>query len=187
MDLTERKLQSQQVFDGELLKVFRDRVRLPDGRESIREFIDHPGAAAVVPLLDDGRVILVRQFRYPVGQEFIEVPAGKLDFKGEPPEHVAHRELEEESGWQAETLEPLGAFHMGIGFSNEVIHCYLATGLREVGSNLDGDEFLEVLFVPFEQAVEMVSNGEITDAKTAVALLRARAVLAGKSAGAKSE
>ena len=174
MDLTEHKIESAMVLDGKLLKVYRDRVRLPNGGESEREWIDHPGAAAVVPLLDDGRVILVRQFRYPVGTEFIEVPAGKLDYIGESPEGVAHRELEEESGWRAGRLTSLGAYHMAIGYCNEVIHCYLAQDLVNVGSKLDDDEFLEVLYVPFDEALGMVADGGITDIKTVVSLMRAR-------------
>jgi ADP-ribose pyrophosphatase len=177
MDLVEQKIESVQLLDGKLLKVYRDRVRLPDGGESDREWIDHPGAAAVVPMLDDGRVILIRQFRYPVGREFIEVPAGKLDFKNEPPLDVARRELEEETGWRAGALTELGAYHMAIGYCNEVIHCYLATELEHVGSNLDSDEFLEVLFVPFDEALEMTGDGRITDVKTAVALMRAGTLL----------
>ena len=176
MDLTEHKIESTQLLDGKLLKVYRDRVRLPDGGESEREWIDHPGAAAVVPLLPDGRVILVRQFRYPVGHEFIEVPAGKFDTKGESPEDVAHRELEEESGWRAGRLDKLGAFHMAIGYCNEVIHCYLAQDLEKVGSNLDHDEFLEVVYIPLDEAVEMIADGRITDVKTVVSLLRAKAI-----------
>ena len=176
MDLTEHKIESTQLLDGKLLKVYRDRVRLPDGGESEREWIDHPGAAAVVPLLPDGRVILVRQFRYPVGHEFIEVPAGKFDMKGESPEDVAHRELEEESGWRAGRLEKLGAFHMAIGYCNEVIHCFLAHDLEQVGSNLDHDEFLEVVYIPLDETIEMIADGRITDVKTVVSLLRAKAI-----------
>ena len=174
MDLIEHKIDSTMLLDGKLLKVYRDRVRLPDGGESEREWIDHPGAAAVVPLLDDGTVILVRQFRYPVGAEFIEVPAGKLDYAGEPPEYVARRELEEETGWKAGRLTSLGAFHMAIGYSNEVIHCYLARDLEEVGSKLDSDEFLEVIYVPFDTAIDMAADGRITDVKTVVSLQQAR-------------
>lgn len=173
MDLTEHKIESSMVLDGKLLKVYRDRVRLPDGGESEREWIDHPGASAIVPLLDDGRLILVRQFRYPVGAEFIEVPAGKLDHKGESPEDVAHRELEEETGWRAGELSPMGAYHMAVGYSNEVIHCYKATKLEYVGSSLDHDEFLEVIYVPVNEALEMIDDGRITDVKTVVSLLRA--------------
>lgn len=174
MDLTEHKIESTMVFGGKLLTVYRDRVRLPNGSESEREWIDHPGAAAVVPLLDDGRVILVRQFRYPVGAEFIEVPAGKLDFPGEPPEAVASRELEEETGWRAGRLTSLGAYHMAIGYTNEIIHCYLADNLMQVGSKLDEDEFLEVLYIPFDEALQMVADGRITDVKSVVSLLMVR-------------
>ena len=177
MDLTEHKIESEQVFDGTLLKVYRDRVRLPNGQESEREWIDHPGAAAVVPLLADGRVVLVRQYRYPLGAEFIEIPAGKLDHQGESPEAVARRELEEETGWRAGNLTSLGAFHIAVGYSNEIIHCYLATDLSEVGARLDDDEFLEVLYMPLEEALEMVADGRITDVKSVVSLLRAKSNL----------
>ena len=178
MNLTEHKIDSTMLLDGKLLKVYRDRVRLPNGGESEREWIDHPGAAAVVPLLDDGRVILVRQFRYPVGAEFIEVPAGKLDYVGERPEDVAYRELEEETGWRAGGLTSLGAYHMAIGYCNEVIHCYLAHDRVEVGSKLNEDEFLEVMYVPFDEALDMVADGRITDVKTVVSLLRAESIRA---------
>ena len=181
MDLTEHKIESTQLVDGKLLKVFRDRVRLPDGGESEREWIDHPGAAAVVPLLQNGDVVLVRQFRYPVGHDFIEIPAGKIDVPGESPVEVAHRELEEESGYRAGSLTKLGAFHMAIGYSNEVIYLFLAEDLEAASSETEDDEFVEPFRLPFAEAVAMARRGEILDSKSAVALLRAGAVVDGRA------
>jgi len=175
MDLTEDRIDREQLVDGVLLKVYRDRVRLPDGAESVREWIDHPGASAVVPILDDGRVVLVRQYRYPAGRIFIEVPAGKLDIPGEDPIDVARRELEEETGWSAGTIRPLGSLYAAIGYSNEVIHCFTATNLVATAKRTDPDEFIEPVLVTFEEAISMVINGEICDMKSVAALLLANA------------
>ncbi len=172
--LVEKTLESEQVFDGVLLKVYRDRVKLPDGKTSIREWIDHPGASAVVPLFDTGEVLLLRQFRYPSRRVFIEVPAGKLDVPGEDPLTVARRELEEETGWKASAFTPLGSFSPCIGYSNEVIHLYLAEGLERGTQETDFEEFVEPFRIPFEKAIEMVLRAEIDDMKSALALLLAR-------------
>ena len=175
MDLTESRISSESVYDGALLHVRRDRVRLPDGGSSVREWIDHPGAAAAVPVFADGTVLLVRQFRYPPGREFLEVPAGKLDRPGEDPLDLARRELEEEAGLRAERWTPLGKTYPGIGYSNEVIHLYLAEGLTEVEPSLEDGEFVVPVRMPFADAVELAKRGEVLDGKTAVALLLADA------------
>lgn len=175
--LIESTLASEQLVDGLLLKVYRDRVRLPDGKDSQREWIDHPGAAAVVPLLEDERVLLVRQYRYPARRTFLEVPAGKLDMKGEAPEEVAARELTEETGWRADTYTHLGSQYPCIGYSNELIHFYLAEGLSSGKQNLSEGEFVEVMMMPFEEAVGMARRGELADMKTSYALLMAHAHL----------
>jgi len=176
-DLTETPLRSNQLVDGKLLKVHRDEVRVPDGSTSVREWIDHPGAAAVVPLLGDGSTILVRQFRYPPRRTFLEVPAGKLDQDGEPPEQVAARELEEETGWVAQRFTHLGSLHPCIGYSNEIIHFYLARDLSEGTQNLSAGEFVEVVSMGFEEAVAQARQGAMSDMKSAMALLLAEAHL----------
>jgi len=175
MNLTEEMIDRDQLVDGVLLKVYRDRVRLPDGGESVREWIDHPGASAVVPELDDGRLVLVRQYRYPTGRTFIEVPAGKLDIPGEDPIEVAKRELEEETGWSAKTITPLGSLFAAIGYSNEVIHCFTARDLVPTARQTEPDEFIELVYVTFEEAIAMVVNGDICDMKSVAALLLANA------------
>jgi ADP-ribose pyrophosphatase len=169
-DLTEHGLSSEQVYDGALLKVYRDRVRLPDGREAAREYIRHPGAVAVVPLFDDGRVLLERQFRYPNRREFIEIPAGKLE-PGEPHLETAKRELLEETGYSAAEWTRLGAIHVSIAYSDESIELFVARKLTLSERSLDDGEFLEVFSLPFAEAVAMVREGRITDAKTVAALL----------------
>lgn len=176
-DLNETPLKSNQLLDGKLLKVYRDRVRLPDGKESEREWIDHPGASAVVPLFDDGSTLLVRQFRYPPRRVFFEVPAGKLDKDGEEPADVAARELEEETGWTAGRFTRLGALYPCIGYSNEIIYFFLAEGLEPGTRNLSEGEFMEVVKLPFAEAVARARRGEILDMKSAVALMYAHEYL----------
>lgn len=176
--LEEERISSEQLVDGALLKVFRDRVRVPDGGESVREWIDHPGASAVVPLFEDGSTLLVRQYRYPVGRTFLEVPAGKIDVAGEDPADVAARELEEETGWRADSLTKLGALYPCIGYSNELIHFFLAEGLEKGTRDLSEGEFMEVVAVGFDEAIDLVEAGKIDDMKTALALQYARTFIA---------
>ncbi len=166
--LAERTLSSEAVFEGGLLRVYRDRVLCPDGHVGEREFIRHPGAAAVVALLDDGQVLLERQFRYPLGRSFIEIPAGKLD-PGEDPLACAQRELMEETGHSASSWQHLGRFHNAIGCSDEKIELYLARGLRlEAAARTDAGEVLEVFSAPWQQLLEWIRTGEVTDAKTVI-------------------
>ena len=165
--LRESRLSGEAVFEGRLLHVYRDRVKLPDGRESTREYLRHPGAAAVV-LLKEGKILLERQWRYPLGRAFWEVPAGKLE-AGEDPALCAARELEEETGY--------ATICSGIGYSNEVISLYLAENPREGSRHLDPGEFLDLAWIPFEEAVRMAETGEIDDAKTIGALFRAEKCL----------
>ena len=169
-DLTEKRIAGERVFDGKLLKVHRDRVRLPDGGEGVREYIRHPGACAIVPLFDDGRVLLERQFRYPHGREFIEIPAGKLE-PGEPPLETAKRELLEETGYVAGEWTRLGVIHPGIAYTDEAINLFLARRLLKKKRDLDQGEFLELVILPLTEAIAMIRDGRITDAKTVAALL----------------
>ena len=169
-DLTERFISGEQVFEGTLLKVHSDRVRLPDGSEGTREYIRHPGAVAIVPLFDDGRILLERQYRYPSAREFIEVPAGKLE-AGEPHLETAKRELLEETGYSAKDWKRIGVIHTAIAYTDEAIELFLAKRLEHVGRKLDQGEFLETLIVPFDEALAMIRDGRITDAKTVAALL----------------
>ena len=169
-DLTERFVSGERVFDGKLLKVHRDVVRLPDGSEGAREYIRHPGAVAIVALFDDGRVLLERQYRYPQRREFIEIPAGKLE-PNEPHLDTAKRELVEETGFSAAEWRHLGVVHTAIAYTDEAIDLFLAKGLTKGTARLDAGEFLEILTVPFAEAIAMVRDGRITDVKTVAALL----------------
>ena len=181
-DLTETCIEGVSVYRGNLLHVRRDRVRLPDGTESTREYIVHPGAVAMVALLDDGRVVMERQYRYPLGGDLLELPAGKID-PGEEPLVTAKRELLEETGYVASswalltTMEPLAAY------SSERIHIYLARGLERRVRQLDDGEFLEVFAEPLSALLEGVRSGRITDAKTQIGLFWAEKVLAGDWTG----
>lgn len=177
--LHEEKLASEQVFHGVLLDVRKDRVRLPDGGESIREYIVHPGAVVIVPVLDDGRLLFENQFRYPLQRDFLELPAGKID-AGEAIETTARRELLEETGYVADSWSHLGVMHPCIGYSNERIEIFLAQGLRKVAEpSLDHNEFLDVLTLSLDAAVAAVRDGGITDAKTITALFWAEKTLSG--------
>jgi len=170
MDLKEHLVRGEEVFAGTLLRVRRDVVRLPDGSESVREYIRHPGAVAVVALFDDGQVLLERQFRYPHGREFIELPAGKLE-PGEPHAETARRELLEETGYVASNWTRLGLINPSIAYTDETIELYLARGLEKREAKLDAGEFLEVLTPSFDEAIAMLRDGRITDAKTITGLL----------------
>ena len=170
VDLSEHKLDGETVFEGRLLKVQRDTVRLPNGATTTREHIVHPGAVMILPVLPNGELVMERQFRYPLGHDVIEFPAGKLD-AGEAPLQAARRELSEETGYTAQRWEFLASIHVAIAYSNERIDLFLAQGLELQAATLDEDEFLEILRVPPSQALAWLAEGRITDAKTVVALL----------------
>jgi len=170
--LTEKKLDSKIVYDGKLLTVYCDKVELPNGREARREFIRHPGAVAVVPVTPEGNIVLVRQYRYPVGKTMLEVPAGKLD-KGEHPDACARRELEEETGYVAHQIKRLSSIYTTPGFTDEVIHLYIAEQLTLAKQCPDEDEFLDVEVYTKEQIRIMMNDGTINDAKSMLALLLA--------------
>jgi ADP-ribose pyrophosphatase len=170
------RLATRDIFRGRTIHVAVERVRLPNGREMDMELVHHSGAAAVVPLLEDGSVLLVRQYRYATGGWLLEIPAGKLD-PGESPESCAIRETEEETGYRPGELQPLGWIWTTPGFADEKIWLFLATGLQQTTQVLGDDEVLSLERVPLAEAVEKAANGEINDSKSAVALLRAREVL----------
>ena len=167
--LVETGLGSDVVFSGKLLEVRRDRVRLPDGSEGTREFVVHPGAVLVVPVLDDGRLVLERQFRYPVRRVMLEFPAGKID-AGETPLATAQRELVEEAGYTAQKWKKLGTIHPEIGYSTEFIDLYEATGLTHVAQRLDEGEFLDVVTLAEDELLATYDCGGLTDGKTIAAL-----------------
>lgn len=169
-DLTEQFIAGELVYEGTLLKVRRDEVRLPDGSVGVREYIRHPGAVAIVARFDDGSVLLERQFRYPHRREFIEIPAGKLE-PGEPHLDTAKRELLEETGYVAAEWTRVGVIHTAIAYTDEAIHLYLARKLTLKERKLDQGEFLETLVRPFDEALRMIRDGEITDAKSVAGLL----------------
>jgi ADP-ribose pyrophosphatase len=170
------RLATRDIFRGRTIHVAVERVRLPNGREMDMELVHHSGAAAVVPLLEDGSVLLVRQYRYATGGWLLEIPAGKLD-PGESPESCAIRETEEETGYRPGELQPLGWIWTTPGFADEKIWLFLATGLQQTTQVLGDDEVLSLERMPLAEAVEKAANGEINDSKSAVALLRAREVL----------
>jgi len=168
--LIESELDSESVFKGVLLDVRRDRVKLPNGHESVREYVVHPGAVVVLAFLDNGNLLFERQFRYPLRRVFLELPAGKID-AGEAIIDTAQRELLEETGYMASDWEYLGVMHPCIGYSDERIEIFAARGLRLVGDKqLDHNEFLDVLELSPEEAKQAVWDGRITDAKTVTAL-----------------
>jgi ADP-ribose diphosphatase len=167
--LAEHCLSSSTLAEGQMLIAKHDRVSLPDGSTSIREYVLHPGAVVIVPLLPNGNVVLERQFRYPLHQVFIELPAGKIDV-GEDVLLTGQRELLEETGYTATEWVKLGIQHPCIGYSNEVIHIYLATGLTSGAPCHDEGEFLEVFETSFEECLLMAERGDITDSKTITAL-----------------
>jgi len=167
--LIETRLSSEAVFDGRLLHVRRDTVQLPNGRTSTREYVVHPGAVLIAPRLDDGRWVVERQFRYPVGRVFLEFPAGKRD-AGESARETGERELLEETGYRAESWTRLGDLHPGVGYTNELIELWRADGLTHVGRKLDEDEHLDIVTMRGDDLLAAFDRGEITDAKTIATL-----------------
>ncbi|GAB4062568.1 NUDIX hydrolase [Uliginosibacterium sediminicola] len=176
-NLEERCLSSEQIFEGGLLKAWRDRIELPDGSQSVREYVRHPGASVVIAETQPGVLLFERQFRYPVGQVFIEFPAGKRD-QGEDFLACAQRELREETGYRAESWQHLGTMHPCIGYSDERIDIFLARELSYVGQHLDQGEFLEIFEMSLAEAEQAVLDGRITDAKTVTCLFWAAKYLA---------
>ncbi len=176
--LQETLMASQQVFKGNFLDVRRDTVRLPNGKNAEREYFVHPGACVVIPLLGNGDVKLEKQFRYPVGCEMIEFPAGKLD-PNEDPLNCALRELREETGYSASEWAYAGCMHLAIAYSTEVIHIYFARGLTLGERDLDDSEFLDVFTAPAQQLIDWCTDGTVTDAKTVTCALHLQQFLSG--------
>lgn len=174
--LAEQKKHSEKVFTGELLHVFKDEAILPDSSTGRREWIQHPGACAVVPMFGNGDCVLIQQFRYPAQQLFWEVPAGKIDFS-EDPLSTAKRELKEETGYRAEQWTYIGHFYPAIGYADEIIHIYLAEELTQGAQNTDKDEFLSIYRVSFKEVLNMIDSGEINDAKTISSIIRVQGFL----------
>jgi ADP-ribose pyrophosphatase len=160
-----------EIFNGRMLKLTVDQVRLPNEHVATMEIVHHPGGAAVVALDDERRICLVRQYRHAAGDWIWEIPAGKIDDQ-EPPLQTAQRELEEEAGRQASNWRSLGEYLSSPGFLTEVVHLFLATGLQDVGDKLEETEVLEAHWLPFEQVLRMAHEGEVRDGKTLAALLR---------------
>ncbi len=171
MNLIEKQLSKEYRYRGRIINLRVDRARLPNGAEATREVVEHPGGVCVVPLTDNGEVLFVRQFRYPYSEVVLEVPAGKRD-NDEDPLECGKRELQEETGAKAEQFRYLGELYPSPGYCGEIIHMYVASGLYFGKTHPDEDEFLEPERIPLEQAVQMVLDGEIKDAKTQAALLK---------------
>lgn len=168
----EKTLKSARIYEGKIINLRVDTVELPDKKYSKREIVEHSGAAAVVPVTMNGDVILVKQFRKPVEEVIYEIPAGRLETK-ESAEKCALREMAEETGYTAGSLEKLTDYYTSPGFSNEVIHLYLARDLTEGQAKPDEDEYLEVIRLPLKEALEMIRKGEIQDSKTIIGLMMA--------------
>lgn len=176
--LNETLLTSQQIYKGSFLDLRLDTVKLPNGKNTAREYLVHPGACVVIPLLDNGDVVLEKQFRYPVGREMIEFPAGKLD-PNEDPLICALRELREETGYSASEWAYAGCMHLAIAYSTEVIHIYFARGLVQGERDLDEGEFLDVFNAPAQQLITWCADGTVTDAKTVTCALHLQQFLSG--------
>lgn len=177
--LKETRIDGDIAYDGSLLKIHCDQVRLPDGSQSQREYIRHPGAVVIIPLLDDGRVLLERQFRYPNSQVFIELPAGKID-PDEDPLDCAKRELREETGYSARDWQFVCTIHNAIAYSDEHLDIYLAKGLVPGDTQLDEGEFVELITTTPAEMLNWVREGKITDVKTVIGAFWLDRLLAGQ-------
>lgn len=173
----EKTVRSELIFDGKVVHLYRDDIELPDGREAFREYVRHIGAVCVIPLTDDGEVICVKQYRYPLADVVLEIPAGKLDYKGEDPEEAARRELREETGAVSGKLTYLGKFFSSPAILDECIHMFLAEELTFGEDDPDDDEFIEVVRIPIEELADMICRGEIIDGKTQSGVMKALYIL----------
>lgn len=169
--LEEKTLSTENIFNGKIISLQVDEVELPNGKKAKRELIKHPGAVAIIALTDENKLVLVEQFRKPLEQTIVEIPAGKLE-KGEEPAICAKRELEEETGYDCQSLELLNSFYTSPGFADEIVHVYIAKGLtkKENAAGLDEDEFVNLLEYTLEEAVQAIKEKRIYDAKTVFAV-----------------
>lgn len=172
----EKRVSSKSIYKGRILDLRVDEVLLENGARTIREVIDHGGACGVVAFDENGDLLMVKQYRYPLGQELLEIPAGKMD-EGETPKQCAFRELEEETGYRAKKLTPLGKMYPAAAYDCEVVHLFYAEQLSKSSQRLDEDEFLTVCRVTLSEAVQMVMQGEIPDSKTQIAVLKIKEML----------
>lgn len=175
--LIEKKIATEEIFEGFVLHVQKDTIELPNKKTAFRELIRHIGAVCVVPVTEDGKVIVERQFRYPIDQVITEIPAGKLDSSTEDRLEAAKRELREETGYTADSWTDIGIYYPAAAYSDEKITMYLARGLHKGEQELDEDEFLNVTKRPIEELVDEIVSGKITDGKTQVAILKAYTIL----------
>lgn len=176
MDIKEKTVSTERIFDGRIIRLRRDTVQLPNGRQVMREVIEHPGGVGVAAVDDDGNIYMVKQYRTGAGCELTEIPAGKLEY-GEDHFECGKRELREETGLCAGEYTYLGYIIPTPAYCEERIHLYLARKLTQAEQSLDEDEFLNVMKLPFDEACRMAEDGRITDAKTVAALLKARAII----------
>lgn len=160
------------IFDGKVLHVYKDDIGLPNGGHSMREYCKHNGAVAVVPLTNEGEVVCVRQYRYALGRVTLEIPAGKFDYVGEDHREAALRELKEETGYTPARLTDIGSLATSPALLTEIIYLYLAEDMTPGETSPDEDEFLEIVHIPLEEAVDMILHGEIEDSKTQAAILK---------------
>jgi len=179
MDYSEKTLSREEIYRGRVVELHRDRILLPDGRESVREVMEHPGGVTVLPMDEQGNVYCVRQYRYPVGKHLLEAPAGKLE-PGEDPLECAVRELSEETGFTADEPIDLGRIYPSPGYSAEILYLYLARGLHAGEMHLDEGEFLDVEKHSLDELTELVMRGELSDGKTVAAVLKVKLLPAGK-------
>lgn len=176
MHLDEKTLSIEEIYNGRIIRVTKEKVELENGKQSTREMVYHSGGVGVLPIDDEGNVYLVKQFRYPFKKVLLEIPAGKREL-GEDPLTCGVRELKEEIGAEASSIKSLGDLYPTVAYDTEIIYIYLATGLSFGETHLDEGEFIDVVKMPFEKAYEMVLNGEIPDAKTQIAMLKAKSMM----------
>lgn len=171
-ELIEKQVKSEEIYNGNLLHVFKDEISLPNGMPASREYIKHVGAVAIVPVTNDGKIIVERQYRYPLGRAITEIPAGKLSNKKEDRLEAAKRELKEETGYIADKWTYIGDYYPAAAYSDEIITLYMAEGLHKGSQKLDDDEFLFLKAVPLKELVNDILNGKIGDGKTQTAILK---------------
>ncbi|BAU29129.1 ADP-ribose pyrophosphatase [Aneurinibacillus soli] len=167
--MNEKTISSQTIYEGKVITLKVDQVELPNGKTASREIVTHPGAVAVMAITDDNRLVVVRQFRKPLGRTIVEIPAGKLE-PGEEPVVCAHRELEEETGYTTRTMQHVASCYTSPGFADEIIHLYRTDGLIAGEAKPDEDEFVELMHITVEEAQQLIESGEICDAKTIMAV-----------------